>query len=63
MTAQHRFLQPIEENGKDVLLQTIFYLKSIRERQFEIDDVFEPTKVATNNNRIFSLNSIMYYVF
>ncbi|XP_046432396.1 dynein beta chain, ciliary-like [Neodiprion fabricii] len=42
--AYTRFTQPVLEDDYDDLLQTIYYLKEVRERQYEIDDMFVPCK-------------------
>ena len=39
------FTQSLQEDDYDALLQIIYYLKEVRDRQFEIDDMFEPIKV------------------
>ena len=44
--ANNRFVQPVLEDDYDGLLQTIYYLKEVRDRQYEIDDMFEPIKVS-----------------
>ena len=45
--AHGRFLQPVEEDDYDGLLDTIYYLKEVRDRTFEIDSMFEPLKVGS----------------
>lgn len=43
--AHNRFTQPVLEDDYDGLLQTIYYLKEVRDRQYEIDDMFVPVQV------------------
>ncbi|KAG7187946.1 hypothetical protein KM043_013908 [Ampulex compressa] len=43
-SATHMFTQPVVKDDYDVLLETIYYLKEVRDRQYEIDDAFEPIK-------------------
>jgi len=38
-------MKPIDPDDYDELLNTIYYLKEVRDRQFEIDDMWEPIKV------------------
>ena len=54
--AQKIFIQPVQEDDYDALLQIIYYLKEVRDRQFEIDDMFDPIKV-TNNALISNYNN------
>ncbi|KAK2582958.1 hypothetical protein KPH14_009015 [Odynerus spinipes] len=42
--ASNKFIQPVKEDDYDDLLKTIYFLKEVRDRQFEIDDMFEPVK-------------------
>ncbi|KOC63491.1 Dynein beta chain, ciliary [Habropoda laboriosa] len=42
--AMENFSQPIHEDDYDALLETIYYLKEVRDRQFEIEDMFDPIK-------------------
>ncbi|XP_047352693.1 dynein beta chain, ciliary-like [Vespa velutina] len=42
--ASNKFSQPIKEDDYEDLLKTIYFLKEIRDRQYEIDDMFEPVK-------------------
>ncbi|XP_015433748.1 PREDICTED: dynein beta chain, ciliary-like [Dufourea novaeangliae] len=42
--AMENFTQSIQEDDYDALLVTISYLKEIRDRQFEIEDMFDPIK-------------------
>lgn len=39
------FSRPIHEDDYDALLETIYYLKEVRDRQYEIEDMFDPIKV------------------
>lgn len=43
--AHDRFTQTVLEDDYDGLLNAIYYLKEIRDRQFKIDDMFDPLKV------------------
>ncbi|XP_031848127.1 dynein beta chain, ciliary [Nomia melanderi] len=43
-SAMDNFSQSIQEDDYDALLVTISYLKQIRDRQFEIEDMFDPIK-------------------
>lgn len=43
--ANNKFSQPVKEDDYEDLLKTIYYLKEVRDRQYEIDDMFEPIKV------------------
>ena len=43
--AMEDFSRPIHEDDYDALLDTIYYLKEIRDRQYEIEDMFDPIKV------------------
>jgi len=38
-------MKPIEPDDYDELLNTIYYLKEVRDRQFQIDNMWEPIKV------------------
>jgi hypothetical protein len=38
-------MKPIDPDDYDELLNTIYYLKEVRDRQFEIDDMWDPIKV------------------
>lgn len=40
------FSRPIQEDDYDALLETIYYLKEVRDRQYEIEDMFDPIKVT-----------------
>ncbi|XP_076235061.1 dynein beta chain, ciliary [Calliopsis andreniformis] len=42
--AMENFSQPVLEDDYEALLETIYYLKQIRDRQFEIEDMFDPIK-------------------
>ncbi|XP_076625371.1 dynein beta chain, ciliary [Colletes latitarsis] len=42
--AMENFSHNILEDDYDALLETIYYLKEIRDRQFEIEDMFDPIK-------------------
>ncbi|XP_078035551.1 dynein beta chain, ciliary-like isoform X3 [Augochlora pura] len=42
--AMENFSQSIQEDDYEALLVTISYLKEIRDRQFEIEDMFDPIK-------------------
>ncbi|XP_018352750.1 PREDICTED: dynein heavy chain 9, axonemal-like [Trachymyrmex septentrionalis] len=42
--ALKKFTQPIEPDDYEDLLNTIYYLKEVRDRQFQIDDMWEPIK-------------------
>ncbi|XP_015187538.1 PREDICTED: dynein beta chain, ciliary-like [Polistes dominula] len=42
--ASNKFAQPVKEDDYEDLLKTIYFLKEVRDRQFEIDDMFEPIK-------------------
>ncbi|XP_008208864.1 dynein beta chain, ciliary-like [Nasonia vitripennis] len=42
--AHGRFTNPVDKDDYDGLLDTIYYLKEVRDRTFEIDDMFEPLK-------------------
>ncbi|XP_043280985.1 dynein beta chain, ciliary-like [Venturia canescens] len=42
--ATERFTQPVLEDDHDGLLQTIYYLKEVRDRQYEIDGMFDSLK-------------------
>ncbi|XP_011314378.1 dynein beta chain, ciliary-like [Fopius arisanus] len=46
--AGDRFAQPVLEDDYDGLLQTIYYLKEVRDRQYKIDDMFGPLKDIIN---------------
>lgn len=39
------FSRPIQEDDYEGLLETIYYLKEVRDRQYEIEDMFDPIKV------------------
>lgn len=43
--AMENFSRPIQEDDYDALLETIYYLKEVRDRQYEIEDMFDPIKV------------------
>lgn len=55
--AMENFSRPIHEDDYDALLETIYYLKEVRDRQYEIEDMFDPikvilvTKVSIINNK------------
>lgn len=38
-------MQPIAADDYEDLLNTIYYLKEVRDRQYQIDDMWEPIKV------------------
>ncbi|XP_076548684.1 dynein beta chain, ciliary isoform X2 [Osmia lignaria lignaria] len=40
--AMENFSKPIHEDDYEALLETIYYLKEVRDRQFEIEDMFDP---------------------
>ncbi|CAK9799022.1 Dynein beta chain, ciliary [Anthophora plagiata] len=42
--AMENFAKPIHEDDYEALLETIYYLKEVRDRQFEIEDMFDPIK-------------------
>ncbi|XP_076749810.1 dynein beta chain, ciliary-like [Xylocopa sonorina] len=42
--AMDNFSRPIHEDDYDALLETIYYLKEVRDRQYEIEDMFDPIK-------------------
>ncbi|XP_017887523.2 dynein beta chain, ciliary-like [Ceratina calcarata] len=42
--AMDNFSKPIQEDDYEGLLETIYYLKEVRDRQFEIEDMFDPIK-------------------
>ncbi|XP_011494831.1 PREDICTED: dynein beta chain, ciliary-like [Ceratosolen solmsi marchali] len=42
--AHTRFVQPVEKDDYDGLLNTIYYLKEVRDRTYEIDHIFIPIK-------------------
>ncbi|KAK0087408.1 hypothetical protein PV325_001063 [Microctonus aethiopoides] len=46
--AHDRFTQTVLEDDYDGLLNAIYYLKEIRDRQFKIDDMFDPLKETIN---------------
>jgi magnesium-transporting ATPase (P-type) len=43
--ADLRFTQPVEKDDYDGLLNTIYFLKEVRDRTYEINNMFEPIKV------------------
>lgn len=43
--ALKKFTQPIAPDDYEDLLNTIYYLKEVRDRQYQIDDMWEPIKV------------------
>ncbi|KAL0116299.1 hypothetical protein PUN28_011253 [Cardiocondyla obscurior] len=46
--ALKKFTQPIAPDDYEDLLNTIYYLKEVRDRQYEIDDMWEPIKAIIN---------------
>ncbi|XP_050446950.1 dynein beta chain, ciliary-like [Cataglyphis hispanica] len=44
--ALKKFTQPIEPDDYEDLLNTIYYLKQVRDRQFQIDEMWEPIKAT-----------------
>ncbi|XP_025160705.1 dynein beta chain, ciliary-like [Harpegnathos saltator] len=44
--ALKKFMQPIAADDYEDLLNTIYYLKEVRDRQYEIDDMWEPIKAT-----------------
>ncbi|EGI59469.1 Dynein beta chain, ciliary [Acromyrmex echinatior] len=44
--ALKKFTQPIAPDDYEDLLNTIYYLKEVRDRQFQIDDMWEPIKAT-----------------
>lgn len=43
--ALKKFTQPIAPDDYENLLNTIYYLKEVRDRQYQIDNMWEPIKV------------------
>lgn len=46
--ALRKFMQPIAADDYEDLLDTMYYLKEVRDRQYQIDDMWEPIKVIVN---------------
>lgn len=38
-------MEPVDPDDYEDLLNTIYYLKEVRDRQYEIDEMWEPIKV------------------
>ena len=62
--AMENFSHPVLEDDYDALLVTIYYLKEIRDRQFEIEDMFDPIQGTIIHkfkvNRILNYNNGLY---
>lgn len=50
--ALKKFTKPIAPDDYEDLLNTIYYLKEVRDRQYQIDDMWEPIKVIIIENII-----------
>ncbi|XP_014471080.1 PREDICTED: dynein beta chain, ciliary-like [Dinoponera quadriceps] len=44
--ALKKFMQPVAADDYEDLLDTIYYLKEVRDRQYQIDDMWEPIKAT-----------------
>jgi len=62
--ALKKFTQPIAPDDYEDLLNTIYYLKEVRDRQYQIDDIWEPIKVIKiKKEKIYIKGSILCLVF